>query len=223
MQVQDMFNQISLTYDRTNRLLSLGRDFAWRKALAAKLPPRPHLRLLDLATGTGDQLLALFQKGVSIHQAIGLDIAEEMLKLGRLKLQKYPVQMLFGDAQKIPYANNQFDAITISFGIRNVENPKIALEEMHRVLNVRGRCLILEFSMPPWWIRPFFLLYLRQIVPRLGGLVSKKKSAYQYLNQTIESFPCNERFIAWMQEAGFTNCKQYKMHMGAVSLYIGEK
>jgi demethylmenaquinone methyltransferase/2-methoxy-6-polyprenyl-1,4-benzoquinol methylase len=221
--IRDMFNQISPTYDRVNRVLSFGRDFAWRKAVARHLPTRPHLQVLDLATGTGDQLIAFFQAGASIHFGVGIDIAEEMLKIGREKTRAYPVELTLGDAQKIPFGESRFDAVSISFGIRNVSDPSLALREMHRVLKPLGRCLILEFSMPPKWIRPFFLFYLRHVLPRLGGWLSQQTEAYLYLNQTIEAFPSGEPFLALMRNAGFTKSKRVSMNAGSVSLYVGEK
>lgn len=221
--VRDMFNQISPTYDVINRVLSFGRDVAWRKKVARHLPLRPHLHVLDLATGTCDQLAAFFQAGVSIHKAVGIDVAEKMLDIGRAKMAPYPVELKVGDAQKIPFEADRFDAVSISFGIRNVENPSLALEEMHRVLKTEGKCLILEFSMPPKIIRPFFLLYLRHILPRLGGFLSKQNAAYRYLNQTIETFPSGESFLTLMRKAGFTKVKRISMNLGSVSLYVGEK
>jgi len=221
--VRDMFNQISPTYDVINRVLSFGRDVAWRKKVARHLPLRPHLQVLDLATGTCDQLAAFFQAGVSIHQAVGIDVAEKMLDIGRKKMVSYPVELKVGDAQKIPFEAGKFDAVSISFGIRNVENPSLALQEMHRVLKSDGKCLILEFSMPHKTIRPFFLFYLRHVLPRLGGFLSKQNAAYRYLNQTIETFPSGESFITLMRNAGFTKVKRTSMNFGAVSLYVGEK
>jgi len=218
-----MFNQISPSYDRINRILSLGRDLGWRKKVARHLPLRPHLQLLDLATGTGDQLKVFFQSASSIHKAYGLDIAEEMLALGRKKMEGYPAELLIGDAQNIPFDSNRFDAVTISFGIRNVEDPMLALKEMHRVLKHRGRCLILEFSMPPKWIKPVYLLYLRHILPRLGSWLSKNQAAYRYLNETIETFPSGKSFLALMQSAGFAELKRYPMNGGSVTLYTGDK
>ena len=216
-----MFNQISATYDRVNRILSLGQDRRWRKQVAKHLPLRPHLQILDLATGTGDQLAALMSAGLSIHRMVGLDLADKMLAIARSKLPK--AEFIHGDAEKIPFPNAEFDAITISFGIRNVENPLAALREMHRALKPRGRALILEFSMPPPWIRPFFLFYLRKVLPYLGGLLSRNFPAYRYLNQTIESFPSGPAFIQLMRQAGFASVTTRPMNLGSVTLYVGEK
>lgn len=224
-EVRDMFNRISKTYDLVNRVLSLGQDTRWRKQVARHLPLRPHLELLDLATGTGDQLATIFQAGTSIRHAFGVDVAEEMLKIGRKKLAHLGkvVELIQADAQELPFAPNRFDAATFSFGIRNVANPSEALREIYRVLKPQGRCLILEFSMPPRLIRPFFLFYLRKILPRLGGWFSKQSEAYRYLNRTIESFPSKEAFLALMRNAGFLNLRRHTMNFGAVTLYIGEK
>jgi demethylmenaquinone methyltransferase/2-methoxy-6-polyprenyl-1,4-benzoquinol methylase len=219
-----IFDQISNTYDQVNRVLSLGQDIGWRRKVAEHLPLKPHLEVLDLATGTADQLIALFKSGVSIQRAVGIDLSEEMLKIGREKIAAYPkAKLIHGDAQKIPFPDGSFDATTFSFGIRNVEDPLISLKEIYRVLKPKGRCLILEFSMPPSWFRPIFLLYLRKILPKLGGFLSKNVEAYRYLNRTIESFPCGEAFLSIMKEAGFSSLRSISMNFGGVTLYIGEK
>jgi len=222
--VWKMFDQISKSYDRINRVLSFGQDVSWRKKVAKEMPLKPHLKVLDLATGTGDQLIALFKAGLSIQRAVGIDLSEEMLKIGRTKVASNPkIELLHGDAQKLPFADQTFDATTFSFGIRNVGDPLVSLKEIHRVLKPRGRCLILEFSMPPAYIRPFFLFYLRKILPRIGGLLSKNAAAYHYLNRTIESFPSGEAFLSLMKEAGFSSLKKIPMNFGGVTLYIGDK
>jgi demethylmenaquinone methyltransferase/2-methoxy-6-polyprenyl-1,4-benzoquinol methylase len=219
-----MFDQISPTYDFVNRVLSLGQDLRWRKKLAQFVPLKPHLEILDLATGTGDQIAVLYEAGLSIQRAIGIDLAEEMIKIARTKLSAYPTaELRMGDAQKLTFPSERFDAVTFSFGIRNVSDPLASLREIHRILKKRGRCLILEFSMPNKWVRPFFLFYLRNLLPRLGGFISKNLPAYRYLNQTIETFPSGETFLALMQNAGFSNLSRISMNLGSVSLYIGEK
>ena len=222
--VSTMFNQISKSYDRINRILSLGRDTSWRKRVAREMPLKPHLEVLDLATGTGDQLIALFKAGLSIQRAVGIDLAEEMLKIGRKKVASNPkISLILADAQKIPFPDQTFDATTFSFGIRNVQDPLQSLKEIHRVLKPHGRSLILEFSIPSPWIRPFFFFYLRKILPRIGGLLSKNNGAYLYLNKTIESFPSGEAFLALMKEAGFSSLRKISMNFGGVTLYIGDR
>ncbi len=222
--IPKMFDEIAPSYDFVNRVLSLGQDVRWRKKVARFVPLKPHLEILDLATGTGDQIAALYRAGLSIQKAIGIDLAEEMLKIGRSKLKAFPsAKLLSGDAEKIPFAAESFDATTFSFGIRNVSNPLASLQEIHRVLKKNGRCLILEFSMPNRWIRPFFLFYLRKILPRLGGVLSKNLAAYRYLNQTIETFPSGDTFLALMKSAQFSSLRRISMNFGSVSLYVGEK
>ena len=216
-----MFNQISATYDSVNRILSLGQDQRWRKCVAKHLPLRPHLHILDLATGTGDQLIAVASIGRSIHRMVGLDLADDMLAIARKKMPH--LEFLHGDAENIPFPDKEFDAITFSFGIRNVEKPIQALREMHRTLKPHGRALILEFSMPTSWIRPFFLFYLRNLLPRLGGFFSRNFAAYRYLNQTIESFPSGQAFVALLREAGFSSIKTIPMNLGSVTLYVGDR
>ena len=222
--VPKMFDEISPSYDFVNRILSFGQDRRWRKRVTRFLPLKPHLEILDLATGTGDQIAALYRAKLSIQKVVGIDLAEEMLRIGRAKLKKFPsATLLRGDAQKLSFGEESFDAVTFSFGIRNVADPMASLQEIYRVLRSRGRCLILEFSMPPFWILPFFLFYLRKILPRLGGVLSKNPAAYKYLNQTIETFPSGDAFLAMMRNAGFASAKRMPMNFGSVTLYVGEK
>ena len=219
-----IFDQISKKYDKINRVLSLGQDTRWRKKVAKNLPLKPHLDILDLATGTADQLLALFHSKVSIKRAVGIDLSKEMLKIGREKIAAFPkAKLIHGDAQKIPFEDSTFDATTFSFGIRNVEDPLVSLKEIYRVLKPTGRCLILEFSIPSPIVKPFFLLYLRKILPKLGGFLSNNLEAYRYLNRTIESFPSGNAFLEIMKEAGFTSLRKISMNLGSVTLYIGDK
>lgn len=225
--VSEMFNGISEKYDLANRLLSLGIDKSWRKKITAALPQRPNLRLLDLATGTGDQLLSLMESG-KIAYALGIDIAEEMVKIGKKKAALTPfadaIDMEVASALSIPAKESAFDCATISFGIRNVADPSLCLREMHRVLSPGGKALILEFSLPRnLLIRQLHLLYLRHVVPTVGGMVSGQKAAYRYLNKTIEDFPYGTAFTALMEEAGFVHVEALPLTFGVATLYIGVK
>jgi demethylmenaquinone methyltransferase/2-methoxy-6-polyprenyl-1,4-benzoquinol methylase len=217
-----MFDLISSTYDRTNRILSFGMDQKWRRQVARSLPDRPNLQILDLATGTGDQILALLQSKAPIQSITGIDLSSEMLEIAKTKLQSR-AQFLLADAQKLPFPDASFDAATFSFGIRNVINPLLSLQDIYRVLKPAGRCLILEFSLPPKPIRGFYLFYLRTILPRLGGLLSRNRAAYRYLNQTIEHFPSGQAFSDLMAKAGFAHLKRIPLSLGGVTLYVGEK
>lgn len=222
--ISDMFNSISAVYDRVNRMLSFGIDQIWRKKLLNHLPEKEDLHLLDLATGTCDQLLILL-KSQKITRAVGIDFAEKMIKVGKRKLKKYPqVDLKVGSALDIAEENESFDCVSISFGIRNVGDEKRCLEEMYRVLKKRARALILEFSLPSNRImRALHLFYLRRVVPFVGGLVSKKKQAYVYLNQSIEEFSDSETFCALMDEVGFAKVDAYPLTFGMATLYVGEK
>jgi demethylmenaquinone methyltransferase/2-methoxy-6-polyprenyl-1,4-benzoquinol methylase len=222
-----MFNQISSTYDRINRILSMGMDRKWRRFAAQNLPPKKNLRVLDLATGTADQMIALFEHGASIQKAVGIDLAQEMLAIAQKKIDAKPykdrVEFLHINAEKLPFAEGTFDAATFSFGIRNVPNPLQALQEIYRVLKPQGKCLILEFSLPPEPIRSVYLVYLRQILPRIGGFFSKTPAAYLYLNQTIETFPSGRAFAALLKQASFHKITIHPLALGAVTLYTGVK
>lgn len=222
-----MFNQISSTYDRVNRILSLGMDQKWRKAVCAHLPNKKRLKILDLATGTADQLIALLENVPTIEMAIGIDLAKEMLTIGKEKINaksyKKRIELIEADAQNLPFSDASFDAATFSFGIRNVLDPLLSLKEIHRVLQPEGRVLILEFALPPRPLRWAHLFYLRHVLPRVGALFSKNKEAYHYLNQTIETFPQGKAFCSLMEEVGFVQVRIKKMGFGAVALYIGTK
>ncbi len=220
--ISKMFDAISPTYDRTNRIISLGRDQHWRAKVAEFLPPYKNLKVLDLATGTGDQALALIKSQASIQSITGIDLSREMLEIARRKIP-CKMQFVVADAEALPFPDQSFDAATFSFGIRNVTDPSKSLQEIYRVLKRRGRALILEFSLPPQPIRAFFLFYLRHVLPWVAGIISKNRSAYRYLNETIEHFPSGKAFCLLMRDAGFSRLQQIPMNLGSVTLYIGEK
>lgn len=225
--VWKMFDAISANYDRVNSILSFGMDRNWRRRTASHLPQRKNLDLLDLASGTGDQLIACLESGADVRSGVGIDLASEMLKVAKAKIGLKPykdrVKFQRADALRLPFPDNSFDAATFSFGIRNVPDPLAALKEIHRVLKPRGRCLVLEFSLPPQPFRPFHLFYLRRILPLIGGFFSKNKAAYRYLNETIETFPCGNAFCFLMKSALLGSIRQVPMALGAVTLYLGEK
>lgn len=191
------------------------------------LPLKTDLKILDLATGTGDQIFALFDTSEQIDSAIGIDLAENMLDIARIKAEKSPytakISFQTGDCEHLPFENDSFDAVTFSFGIRNVPNPKQALREIYRVLKPQGKSLILEFSLPSPPLQKAYLFYLRYLLPKIGALLSKHREAYRYLNETIESFPYGLAFLELMQECGFQKGQIVSMALGVVSLYIGEK
>lgn len=222
-----MFDQIASTYDKLNHILSLNMDLVWRKKLTHYLPKNMPLYLLDLATGTGDQLFTILKERPQTQKIIGLDLSQEMLKIAKKKqvqsLHKNQIEFIHADAIQIPFQDNTFDAVTFSFGIRNVADPLASLSEIWRVLKPKGKALILEFSIPSPPFSYFYLAYLRYILPSIGALFSKQKDAYLYLNKTIETFPSGSVFCSLMQQSGFDTVFKKSMAFGAVTLYVGQK
>ena len=191
------------------------------------LPDRDGLHLLDLATGTADQLIFLSQDP-RVHSGVGMDLAERMLDIGRKKIERLDLadsyDLRVGDADKVPIEDEVADVVTISFGIRNVCSVEGALKEMVRVLKPGGRVLILEFSLPKnRMFRQLYLFYFRHMLPRIGGLISGDAYAYRYLNQTVESFPYGEEFCSLMRAAGFEDVKARPLTFGIASIYQGDK
>ena len=221
--VSEMFDQISATYDRSNRFLSLGLDLHWRRMLANHLPQISPLYLLDLATGTGAQIAALIQKKAPIQRAIGIDLSEKMLNIAKNKFAQLPIRFQQANAEALPFNDQTFDLCTFSFGIRNVQHPIAALNEMHRVTKAGGRCLILEFSLPVNRLRIPYLFYLRHLIPYIGCWFTKDKSPYRHLNQSIEKFPSGEQFLEWMRQTDWKDVIAIDLFMGLVTLYRGDK
>lgn len=228
LQAYKMFDRIAHRYDLLNRLLSMGTDVNWRKKLNRRVPEGHDLRVLDLATGTADVLVAMHRACPQVMSGVGLDMSGGMLKYGRQKLVRLGLDRKFplvrGDATRIGLASKSFDTVSISFGIRNVLHVSQGLEEMLRILKPGGRALILEFSLPA--NRPFralYLFYFRNILPRIGALLSGDAHAYRYLNETVESFPYGEDFCQLMRDAGFVDVTATPLTFGIASLYQGER
>jgi len=226
-QVYKMFDRIAGRYDLLNHLLSAGCDRRWRRRVASLLPDRNNLHVLDLACGTGDQLIALAASG-RVKRGVGLDLAEEMLAIGRNKILQRglgnTLSMQSGDAESSPFPPDSFDAVTISFGIRNMTDVPRTLCEMLRVLKPGGRALILEFSLPKRnFVRRLYLFYLRHILPHLGAVVSSDSAAYRYLNETIETFLPGEAFCQIMPDTGFVNVSASPLTDGIVSISRGDR
>ncbi|MDE3055715.1 MAG: ubiquinone/menaquinone biosynthesis methyltransferase [Verrucomicrobiota bacterium] len=221
------FDPISPTYDRINRILSFGQDLSWRRFVAKQLPTNIPLTLLDLAAGTLDQLIACMESPAQIQSATAIDLSPRMLEVGRAKIADKPYKdricCLTSDLHQLPFQDNSFDAITLSFGIRNAADPKRALTEIARLLKPKGRVLILEFSLAPYPWRPFHLFYLRYLLPSIGNLFSHNREAYLYLSKTILSFPYGAAFCSLLQESGLTSLRTFSLALGAVTLYVAEK
>ena len=223
-----MFDEIAGKYDLLNRLLSLGQDEPWRQQIRRCLPVKNTYDILDIATGTGDVILSLVKDNPAIHTAYGVDLAEGMLEIAKTKVKAAGLQSKItlqkADAQQLPFLEETFDAVTISFGIRNIPDLRIALLEMYRVLKKDGRVIILEFSLPEnIFIRAGHWIYINFFVPLLGYLVSGHNSAYRYLAQTIESFPYGDRFCKILKQMGFVNVQSKILMGGVATVYWADK
>jgi demethylmenaquinone methyltransferase/2-methoxy-6-polyprenyl-1,4-benzoquinol methylase len=224
-EVHRMFDRIAHRYDLLNRILSGGNDILWRRKVRQSLPDGDNLDILDLATGTADILVSLHRSG-RVGHGVGLDMSDQMLKLGKRKICRgnleQKISLVRSDATSIPFASSSFDAVTISFGIRNVTDVDVCLKEMHRVLRPGGVALILEFSLPKSSImRGLHMFYLRHFVPRIGTLLSGDNYAYSYLDKTIETFPYGAAFGQLMESAGFDKVSFLPLTFGVATLYRG--
>jgi len=225
-QVRSMFNNIAHRYDFLNHFLSAGIDYSWRRK-AIKLIGEIHPKtILDVATGTGD--LAIEAVKLKPRQIIGIDIAEDMLEIGRKKIDKKSLSEIIsletGDSEELRFDDNSFDAVMVSFGVRNFENLEKGLSEMHRVLDKGGMIMVLEFSKPTKFpIRQLYYLYFKYILPFLGRLISGDSSAYTYLPDSVGAFPSGNRFLNILQKIGFSNPAYKSLTFGIASIYWAVK
>lgn len=225
-QVARMFNNISRRYDLLNHLLSFGIDIYWRKQAVKLLKKEKPGTILDIATGTADFAIeALACKPDSI---VGVDIAENMLEIGRRKIKKMglenKIDLRYGDSEMLPFEENKFDAVIVSYGVRNFENLEKGLSEMFRVLKKGGLVVIVEFSKPSKFpFKQFYNFYFKYILPLIGRLISKDKSAYRYLPESVKAFPDGKVFINYLEKTGFKDSKWKPLTFGISSIYTGKK
>ena len=221
-----MFNKIYKEYDKLNHILSFGMDFYWRYDLVSSLISGKTNRALDMAAGTLDVSIALLKKHQNLEIVAG-DIAENMLEFGKTKLKSNQIDRIktqYINAEEIPFEDNTFDVVTIAYGIRNVEDRKRALQEMHRVLVTGGQLGILEFSpIKEGFLSKIYNFYLEKIMPKIAKLFTKEESAYNYLASSIKAFPSQENFVQEMKEAGFEFVRCKKQTFGVSNLYIAIK
>ncbi len=224
-----MFARIAHRYDVANRLLSFGTDLWWRRQLVKSVSGCKPSRVLDLATGSGDVAFAIARALRQSIKIIGMDFCQPMLDEAELKRGRYAddrhacIEFKQGDGMALPLESEYFDAVTISFGLRNMADRLVCLREMHRVLRPGGHLFVLEFSQAYAWFRPFYIFYLRHILPRFAGWVTGDRKAYVYLNESIESFPSREALSAECLQAGFMSVTAHPMTLGIVALHKARK
>jgi demethylmenaquinone methyltransferase/2-methoxy-6-polyprenyl-1,4-benzoquinol methylase len=222
-----MFDSIAPKYDFLNRFLSLGIDKGWRtKAMKALKSYQPKL-ILDVATGTGDLALEAV-KVLNPDEIIGLDLSEQMLQVGRVKIKDAglgsKISMVKGDSENLPFDSNKFDAITVAFGVRNFQNLEAGLKEMHRVLKTGGRVAILEFSKPSGFpFKQVFQFYFKNILPVWGNMLSKSSNAYTYLPESVKHFPEGQEFASILLACGYKDISVQPLTFGTCTLYLAGK
>ena len=226
-QIAEMFDRIASRYDVTNRVLSAGIDIKWRKKAILQLKKEKPRRILDVATGTCDMAILSYRL-LKPEKITGIDISEQMLKLGRKKIEKEGltsvIELQTGDSETINFADNSFDAVTVAFGVRNFENLESGLKEMLRVLKPGGKLIVLEFSRPRIKIfRSLYNLYMSIIAPEVARWFSRNKRAYQYLNQSAKLFPERQNFVDILNSSGYSNTSFKPLSAGICCIYIGEK
>lgn len=225
-QVTQMFDTIAQNYDGLNRVISWGIDIKWRKRVVASVKESRPRQVLDIATGTGDLAIQMVDTGA--ERIVGLDISPGMLEIGRQKVLKQhlddSVEMVIGDSEQLPFENDSFDAITVAFGVRNFENLEKGLAEILRVLKPSGTFVVLETSVPTKF--PFkqgYGIYTKYILPALGRIFSKDKTAYRYLCESAASFPFGEAFNNILRKTGFIDVENRPQTFGVATIYVASK
>ncbi len=225
--VEEMFDNIAPAYDKLNHRLSWNIDKSWRnQAIQALQPYHPQV-MLDIATGTGDFAI-LAAKMLKPQKLIGADISEGMMKIGKQKVAEqkldHVISFMKEDCMNLSFADNTFDAITAAFGIRNFEHLDKGLSEMHRVLKKGGHLSIVELTTPVTFpMRQLFKIYSHTFLPFYGKLISKDKSAYNYLTASIEAFPQGEKMMEIFKKAGFDDMRFKRLTFGICTMYIATK
>ena len=225
-QVAEMFNNISHRYDFLNHFLSLGIDILWRKKAIRMLKAEQPKQILDIATGTGD--FAIEALALNPDRVVGVDISPGMLEYGKKKMKKrgldHLIHMQMGDSEKLLFENNTFDAVIVSFGVRNFENLEKGLSDMYRVLKPGGKAVVVEFSRPRHFpMKHLYNFYFKSILPIIGKLISKDQSAYTYLPESVATFPDGDDFLTVLHKAGFKNTVCKPLTFGISSIYTGQK
>ncbi|RKR07833.1 demethylmenaquinone methyltransferase/2-methoxy-6-polyprenyl-1,4-benzoquinol methylase [Maribacter vaceletii] len=225
-QVTQMFNNISKNYDGLNRVISFGIDIKWRNKVVAILTKSKPNSILDIATGTGDLAINMVKTGAS--KIVGLDISPGMLEVGKDKIKDKKlastIEMVVGDSENLPFKDNSFDAVTVAFGVRNFETLEKGLAEIYRVLKPNGSFVVLETSVPtktPY--KQGYSFYTKRILPLIGRIFSKDRSAYAYLSESASVFPHGENFNNILRKIGFIDVVNKPQTFGVATIYVATK
>ena len=226
--IGQLFDRIAGTYDGLNHGLSLGIDKYWRRKTVSMMPAAKHV--LDVAIGTADLTIEMLKRGKA-ELVTGIDLSEQMMGIGRLKVERLrvtgygvPVEFVYGNAQQMPFADASFDAVTCAYGCRNFQNLDEGLKEMFRVLRPGGQVTILEFSYPSHrLVRALYDIYFTRVLPLIGRIVSRDKTAYTYLNKSVKAFCWGEAFVQHMHDAGFRDEQFTPLTFGITTVYTGIK
>ncbi len=219
-----MFDAIAPRYDLLNRVLSLGIDRLWRRRTVEWLREDKPGRILDVATGTAD--LAIESLSLDPDSVVGVDLSEEMLRVGREKLERLNlserITLRQGDSERLPFSDAQFDAAMVAFGVRNFENLERGLREIRRVLKKDGVLVVLEFSHPTAFpVKQVYGIYSKYVLPRIGGALSRDDGAYRYLPDSVAQFPDGGAFLDVLRRCGFNNLDERRLTFGIASIYKG--
>jgi len=225
-QVTQMFDTISKNYDGLNRVISFGIDIKWRKRVVAILNKKKPNSILDIATGTGDLAINMVETGAK--KIVGLDISPGMLDVGKKKVNEknlhQTIEMIVGDSENLPFADQSFDAVTVAFGVRNFETLEKGLAEIYRVLKTTGTFVVLETAVPTK--TPFkqgYQFHCKYVLPIIGRLFSKDRSAYTYLSESAAVFPHGENFNNILRKIGFIEVENKPQTFGVASIYVATK
>lgn len=214
--VSAMFDEVASAYDKTNDLLSLYQSRLWRRSLKAAVAPKSGERILDIAAGTGTSSMALRVPGAEV---VAADFSQGMIAEGK---KRYPdLEFVFADAMKLPFKKPEFHAVTMSFGLRNVQDHKVALGEVHRVILPGGRLVICEFSRVRGLLGALYRWYLRNVLPIVARLLSKNPEAYSYLADSIEAWPSQDELAQDIRDAGFSDVSYRNLTFGIVAIHTG--
>lgn len=217
-----MFDDVSTHYDRTNNVLSVGNALLWRVATTKAVAPKRGERILDLAAGTGTSSASLAAGGAKV---VAADFSPGMIEVGKKQQAGNPnVEFVVADGMNLPFDDAEFDAVTISFGLRNIVEPRTALAELYRVTKPGGRIVICEFSTPPvGLVKVGYGAYLQRFMPAIAKVASSNPDAYTYLADSIKDWPNQKTLALWLSEAGFTNVGYRNLTFGIVALHRGTK